>query len=201
MLLRISKTKETFVFLCCVWLMLSGCSQSAQISQNSRKIEANSLISRPALALSLSQAIVHGMRRLMKDLLISEDWFEDMDISVLATNGEILNARITDFKMHDSDASSLFTAWKIYLVANERLEHITSFVFKSTDGVILNSDTASKRDSLFLDIPQSTFKSLLDENRAPANIQIVYWRDLSKRDKVASLHMILDSQAKYSIKM
>ena len=140
------RTKHIFIILVFfAWLSLFGCSQPTNIPKHSQNIEPNSLISRPVLALSFSEAIVHGMRRLMNDLLISESWFKDMDISILSNNGELLKARITDFKMHEDATFSLFSSWTIYLVSNETLEYVTSFKFTSTNEITNDSQATVKR--------------------------------------------------------
>lgn len=141
-------------------------------------------------------AIVDGMRILMDELLISELWFEDMDVSVYSARNEILRVRISEFALQDSLPTALYTSWKIKQLSRDEFDYVTTDTFAVRSGPTAEIPT----DSLSLRIEESTSRVRATNGVLPESIRIIYWRDLSEHDKVASLQMHIGNQRRYSRK-
>lgn len=188
------------------WLFLavthSNCSRSSLRKSN---ITADSWLSHPALISTLSRAIVQGMRKLIEDLWISEIWFEDMDISVMSSNREILQAKVTDLTLQDKDSGRLFAHWSVHLVSNETLDYTSATGLSFTEKEFKNGkaerfEMSFPPDSLYLDVYQASLGALSQNDGLPSRIHVIYWRELSKKDKVASVSMEINPEGRYSTK-
>jgi hypothetical protein len=183
-------------------LIITGCLSSPR---NKSSIRADNWINHPSFALSLSEAILQGMRTLMDDLLISEIAFKEMDISILSSDTEILKARITDFTLQNKRPPGLFTRWTIYLVSGNKLDYINTITFNNIkDFQRSTSDSLRPTlspDSLYMDIYESASRLIIENEKPPATIRLIYWRDLSKKDRYVSLVMRINPKGQYSTKL
>jgi len=80
----------------------------------------------------------------------------------------------------------------MYLVSNDRMDYISTKNFAATAS---DSVKLSAPDSLFLNVYEASFTA-----NPPATIQVIYWRDLSKKDRLASLKMELKPEGQYAMK-
>lgn len=190
------------LFLLLISIIITDCSQSIK---NKSNMASDRWSKHPSFALSLSHAILQGMRTLMDDLLISQIAFKDMDISILSSDTEILRARITDFALRSKPTPGLFTRWKVYLVTSDKLDYINTIAFDNTkDFKISPSDSFSlsfSSDSLYMNIYESSSRLIIENERPPSTIYLIYWRNLSKKDRLASLRMRLNRKGEYSTKL
>jgi len=186
----LEKRKLHIVITLCLFFL--GC--SAVVTQKEQPTQHWN--EHPQLVLSLSRAIVDGMRALMDELLISELWFEEMDVSVYSNRHELLRVRIIDFALQDSLPTALHTSWRIKQLSRAEYDYVT------TDTFAVRSTPASDipTDSLFLQIGESTSRVRATNGALPESIRLIYWRDISSRDKVAALQMRIESQGRYSRK-
>ncbi|MFQ5864196.1 MAG: hypothetical protein ACE5IW_03100 [bacterium] len=177
---------------------ITDCSRFAK---SRSQIVADDWSNHPSIALSLAQAILRGMGKVMDDLFISEKGFRGMDISIFSNGSEILKAKITDFTRHDKPTPGLFTRWRVYLVSRNNLEYVNTLTFNSIKDNLSTPDSLESEvaaDSLFMDIYQSSSKLSLENGSLPSTIKVIYWRNLSKKDRLASLRMYIDLKGKYS---
>ncbi len=190
----------TLLFLLSGSIINTGCSR---LLRNKSAIVTDNWSERESFALSLSRAILQGMRTLIHDLLISEIAFKDTDISIMSGGVEILRARITDFVLHRKPTAGLFTRWRIYLVSHESLQYISTITFsdirKTSPSDSIELEISS--DALYMDIYESSVKFVMDDEKPPSTIRLVYWRDVSKKDKLASLYMKMNRKGQYSTKL
>jgi len=150
----------------------------------------------PQLVLSLSEALVNGIRILMDELLISESWFRDMDVSIFANQKELLRARIIDFDLQDTLPTAVQARWRITHSSRDEYEYVTTDTF----AVRSNLTTPLPMDSIVLKISESTSSVNATNGSLPETIHLIYWRDISTRDKVASLRMSIRGGKQYSRK-
>lgn len=150
----------------------------------------------PQLVLSLSEALVNGIRILMDELLISELWFKDMDVSILANQEELLRVRIIDFALQDTLPTALHARWRITHSSRAEYKYVTTDTF----AVRSSPATTLPTDSLFLEIGESTSRVRATNGGLPETIQLIYWRDLLNRDEVASIRMSIRGGNQYSRK-
>ncbi len=191
-----------FIILGMFFSSLIGCSPAIQKTSYNTEEHWST---HPALALSLSQGIVDGVRTLIDDLLISESWFQDMDISIKTGKEELLRAKITDLILQPVPSMKLSSVWTIHYLTSPTLKH-TKWIHVSNFPAETQSATAtesrSQFDNLELEVYQQTSKLNMTRAEFPDSVEIVYWRDLIKREKIVSLNMVLRSGAAvYSTKL
>ena len=152
--------------------------------------------SHPEVALALSEAVVNGMRTMLQDLLISQKWFDDMDISVYEGRDEVLRVRVKSVALQPMPPSRLVAKWQIHSSNDPHLEHIKNIVFSNfTAGISGGADKDGRDgtdpDFLSVEIPQQTARLHVTAKSLSGRVTLVYWRDLSKMEKIISLPMAL----------
>lgn len=124
--------------------------------------------------LALSKAILEGMRHLKNVILISETWFEDIDISIVSENSEILTAKITHFNLHDPPSRNIFSKWRIFRACFDNIEYTSTISFDTSEND--PEESAAPADSIFIDIYEPTSQFYLKNNKDLAGIEVIYWR-------------------------
>lgn len=165
----------------------------AQPSIRKSNVATEHWVYHPSIVLALSRAILDGMRRLIDELLISEIWYKDMDISVMSNNAELLRVRVTDLVLQKRSTGRLFTRWNVYLVVDEKLEHLNTITLDNNKDFTSDSLRLEfSPDSLFLDVYSSTSQLSVERGRVSTMMDLIYWRDISKKDKVVKLRVPID---------
>jgi len=183
-----------FLFLILSCTINSSCSIFAKKKSNT---DFDEWVEHPQVVLALSKAILEGMRHLMNVILISETWFEDIDISIVSENSEILTAKITHINLHDQRSQNIFSRWRIFRVSFDNIEYTSTISFDTSENG--PEESAVPADSIFIDIYEPTSQFYLKKNKDLAGIEVIYWRDLSKRDRVVTLRMNKDSDNKFIV--
>ncbi len=144
------------------------------------------------LALTLSRGVLTGMRYLMSDLLLSEGWFEDLDVTFQSDSGFVLEATIKDFYLATGSGPGLFSEWQVFRNFDFELELTTTVFFREPGVATTPSQTwlPAASDSLRLDIYQSS-SEIAPLAHAPdaSQLNIVFWRDKATRDSIISLKL------------
>lgn len=188
----------TILFLLAVSLT-AGCSATIKKPQNT---DFDEWVDHPETVLSLSSAIVEGMRHLMNEILISEMWFEDMDISITSADAEILTAKIRHFKIHPRPSSYLFSQWRIFRASRVDLEYTNTLYFNNfaRSGNAIVPASMFSPDSLFIDIYESSSRFYLQNHKELSGIKIIFWRDKSRHDIVATVRMDKSEDKRFTVK-
>ncbi len=153
-------------------------------------------VEHPQVVLALSKAVLEGMRHLMEVILISEAWFDDMDISIVSDDAEILNIKVTHFTLNERPTRTIFSRWRIFRVSFDNFEYTNTITFDNSNN---RHEQSAGPDSLFIDIYEPSSKFYLTNNKELAGIEVIYWRDVSRRDRVVTLRMNMDSEKKYIV--
>ena len=153
-------------------------------------------VEHPQVVLALSKAVLEGMRHLMEVILISEAWFDDMDISIVSDDAEILNVKVTHFTLNERPTRTIFSRWRIFRVSFDNFEYTNTITFDNSNN---RHEQSASPDSLFIDIYEPSSKFYLMNNKELAGIEVIYWRDVSRRDRVVTLRMNMDSEKKYIV--
>ena len=153
-------------------------------------------VEHPQVVLALSKAVLEGMRHLMEVILISEAWFDDMDISIVSADAEILNVKITHFTLNERPTRTIFSRWRIFRVSSDNFEYTNTITFDNSNN---RHQQSAGPDSLFIDIYEPSSKFYLMNNKELAGIEVIYWRDASRRDRVVTLRMNMDAENKYIV--
>ena len=153
-------------------------------------------VEHPQVVLALSKAVLQGMRHLMEVILISEVWFDDMDISIVSDDAEILNIKVTHFTLNERPTRTIFSSWRIFRVSFDNFEYTNTITFDNSSN---GHEQSAGPDSLFIDIYEPSSKYYLTNNKELAEIEVIYWRDVSRKDRVVTLRMKMDSENKYIV--
>ena len=153
-------------------------------------------VEHPQGVFALSKAVLEGMRHLMEVILISEAWFDDMDISIVSDDAEILNVKITHFTLNERPTRTIFSRWRIFRVSSDNFEYTNTITFDNSNN---RHEQSAGPDSLFIDIYEPSSKFYLMNNKELAGIEVIYWRDASRRDRVVTLRMNMDAENKYIV--
>ncbi|MFQ5706048.1 MAG: hypothetical protein ACE5HO_01280 [bacterium] len=174
-----------------LFCVVTGCARS---TRKDVLVTSEDWSSHADYALSLSQAILKGMRQLEEDLLISELGFEGIDLTIKSTDHLILRAKVTDFKLQEQPQENIFTTWKIYLISNHLMDYVNAVSFDSATNnhAATTGDSKSANaayDSLTINIYSPSSRLHLENGHTPSAIEVIYWRDFSKKDRLATLRM------------
>ena len=85
---------------------------------------------------------------------------------------------------------------RIFRVSFDNFEYTNTFTFDNSNN---GHEQSAGPDSLFIDIYEPSSKFYLTNNKELAGIEVIYWRDVSKRDRVVTLRMKMDSENKYIV--
>ena len=186
-IIRMLTTGVLLIFICI------GKISCAQPSIRKSNVATEHWVYHPSIVLALSRAILDGMRQLIDELLISEIWYKDMDISIMSNNAELLRVRVTDLVLQKGSTGRIFTRWNVYLVVDEKLEHLNTITLDNNKDFTSDSLRLEfSLDSLFLDVYSSTSQFSVERGRVSTMMDLIYWRDISKKDKVVKLRVPID---------
>jgi hypothetical protein len=178
-----------------VVLFFSGCSF---ILGKRKRTDFDEWVHHPETVVSLSRAILDGMRHLMNEILISEIWFEDMDISIKSGNAEFLQAKITQFKFDKNPSERIFCQWRIFRKSLTNIEYTNTLSFTN----LLPKQSSENEvpvDTLFVDIYEPSSRFYLKNNKDLSGIKIVYWRNMAMNDMVAAVRMNKNKDEGYTV--
>jgi len=143
----------------------------------------------PALALRLSEIISTGMRYVMSNLLLSDIWFEDLEITLASKDGVILDALVTSFRFSKAPPADIFAEWRVFRNIDFEIELMSTVSFASPDTLPGHPGTlAAGVDSLFLDVYQRPNQIGIAPDENPT-IDLTFWRNKKKHDKIVVLKM------------
>lgn len=186
--MRVKSYLSSFVF-CCVFALSPNCTTSKHQINLSEEWSDHS-----ELALSISEAILQGMRELLDQLLISQEGFDDLFVTINSENQELLRAKILHFHLSDPPQKALFSTWNIYLVSSTYMDYANSLHFESTP----NPKNARAVDSLTVDVYTPSVNQEFEDDM-PSFLELVFWRNLEKRDRLAILRMRRTSDDQFTI--
>ncbi len=153
------------------------------------------------LVRQFSSAILTGMRYMMSELLVTEMWFNGMDVSVMHGEHEILGARIAHFYLENSQTEQIYGQWQIFRANRSNFEYVSTFEFgtaQDTSSQVVRSAASPAGDSLFVDVHKSPAAFVLPPEEL-TDIDIVFWRKKRKKDKIISIRMDKTSAERFSV--
>jgi len=176
--------------------LIVSCTINLSCSIFVKKTDFDEWVEHPQVVLALSKAVLEGMRHLMEVILISKVWFDDMDISIVSDDAEILNIKVTHFTLNERPTRTIFSSWRIFRASFDSFEYTNTITFDNSNN---RHEQSAGPDSLFIDIYEPSSKFYLTNNKELAGIEVIYWRDVSRRDRVVTLRMNIDSENKYIV--
>jgi len=143
-----------------------------------------------AQALRLSETIVGGMRYVKSNLLLSDIWFKDLDITLASREGVILDGTVTAFQLSQAPPVSVFAQWRVFRNIDFELELMSTISCTTAvpPGARTRMLLSAVTDSLFLDVYQSSDEIRLRPDANPT-VKLTFWRDKKKNDKIIVLEM------------
>jgi len=168
----------------------AGCSSSV------RKPDTGytSWTAEPKTAILLSEAVTDGIRYLVNEIFISQNWFKNTEISVQAGNRTLLQSRIAFVSIGRQPNNHLISRWRVLLQRNKNITHVTTFYFDSATGKISaripSVDKKTPSDKLFLDIRSvNPNLSTTLRKQPPSSLTLTFWRNRSQNEKFAQLRL------------
>ena len=167
----------------------AGCSSSV------RKPNAGytSWNAEPKTAILLSEAVTDGIRYLVNEIFISQNWFKNTEISVKAGNRILLQSRIAFVSIGRQPNNHLISRWRVLQQRDKNITYMTTFYFDSATGNVSARipavDKKTPSDKLFLDIRSVNPNLSTLRKHPPSSLTIIFWRNRSLNEKFAQLRL------------
>lgn len=144
--------------------------------------------------IQLSHIILEGIRHLIDELLISEVWFRNSDVTINAKKNLLLHAKIFNFSLNGDSTRQVYTHWKIFVKAKEEFKYINILTFDENENKTVN------KDSLFLNVYKISPEIFDEKYKLPDQIKVTYWpKGYKKQHKLITLTMIKNKKDHYQV--
>jgi len=173
----------TLVYFC------AGCSPSV------RKPDTGytSWNAEPKTAILLSDAVADGIRYLINEIFIPQNWFKNTEISVQAGDRILLQSRIAFVSIGRQPNNHLISRWRVLMQRDKNITYMTTFYFDSATGKVSaripSVDKKIPADKLFLDVRSVNPNLSTLRKHPPSSLTLTFWRNRSQNEKFAQLRL------------